>query len=122
MALTPGKSGFRSAKEMVIGLDQDLAANGQVQVLSHEEAHALGIDYERFGRPRAEAIVECAAFVVCARIGLDVSASAVPYVASWAKEEAAVIQRDSKGSTGLLGRSSTVPGWRTWRHESRRCP
>jgi antirestriction protein ArdC len=96
VALPPGKSGFTDEKEMVIGLDRDLAANGQVQVLSHEEAHALGIDYERFGRPRAEAIVECAAYVVCARIGLDVSASAVPYVASWAKEEAAVIERDAK--------------------------
>lgn len=95
LALPPGHSGFRSAKDMVIGLDQNLAANGEVQVLSHEEAHALGIDYQRFGRPRAEAIVECAAFIVCARIGLDVSASAVPYVASWVEEDAAVIQRDA---------------------------
>jgi hypothetical protein len=94
--LPPGQSGFQDRSKGVIGLGDDLAANGEVQVLIHEEGHALGIDYRRFGRRRAEAIVECAAYVVCARIGLDVSVSAVPYVASWAKEEASVIERDAR--------------------------
>jgi hypothetical protein len=95
-ALPSGQSGYQNRETGAIGLDEALAPNGQVQILVHEEAHALGIDYEQFGRGRAEAIVECAAFVVCARIGLDVSASAVPYVASWVKEETGVIERDSK--------------------------
>jgi hypothetical protein len=95
-ALPNGQSGYQDRKTGAIGLDRDLAPNGQVQVLIHEEAHALGIDYEQFGRARAEAIVECAAFIVCARIGLDVSESAVPYVASWVKEDFGVIERDAK--------------------------
>ncbi len=95
MALPEGKDGFCDYDQRLIGVEESLAPNGQVRVLSHEDAHALGIDYETFGRRRAEAIVDCAAHIVCARIGLDVSAATVPYVAAWAKEDSEVIARDA---------------------------
>jgi antirestriction protein ArdC len=95
LALPEGKGGFCNYAEGLIGLNEAFSANAQVRVLAHEDAHALGIDYETFGRRRAEAIVDCAAHIVCARIGLDVSAATVPYVAGWAKEDSAVIVRDA---------------------------
>jgi antirestriction protein ArdC len=94
-ALRDGEGGYCDSRSKTIGLNEGLAPNGQVRVLAHEGAHALGVDYETFGRRRAESIVDCAAHIVCARIGLDVSASTVPYVAGWAKEDAAVIGRDA---------------------------
>lgn len=96
LALPEGRDGFHDSEEMCIGLNESLSPNGEVAVLIHEEAHALGVDYKRFKRGRAEAIVECAAYMVCARIGLDVAASSVPYVATWAKDDPAVIERDAK--------------------------
>lgn len=95
ITLPGSKDGFCDYDGRVIGVDQGLAPNGQVRVLSHEDAHALGIDYETFGRRRAEAIVDCAAHIVCARIGLDVSAATVPYVAGWVKDDEEVIARDA---------------------------
>jgi hypothetical protein len=53
-----------TAKRTVI--DDRHAPNAKVRVAIHELAHALGISSERFGRDRAEVIVESAAFVVAA--------------------------------------------------------
>lgn len=68
-------------KEIVI--NRAMAANGQVRVLVHEIAHALGIDYEEYGRQRAEVLVDTVTFIVCSSVGLDVSGSSVPYVTGW---------------------------------------
>lgn len=95
LALSGAQDGFCDYARKTIGIERDLASNARVRVLAHECAHALGVDYETFGRRRAEAIVDCAAHIVCARIGLDVSVATVPYVAGWAKEDAAVITRDA---------------------------
>ena len=95
LSLPEGNGGFCDYGAGTIGVDDALPPNGQVRVLAHENAHALGIDYESFGRRRAEGIVDCAAHIVCARVGLDVSAATVPYVAAWAKEDSAVIARDA---------------------------
>lgn len=71
-------------KEIVV--DQRLPTNGQVRVLVHELAHALG--HEDLGRERAEVLVDCVTYVVCAGVGLDVSGESVPYVAGWGEDGA----------------------------------
>jgi len=96
LSLPPGQDGFCDPTSRVIGLDDRLPPNAEVRVLVHEDAHAEGIRSSELGRGRAEAIVDCAAYMVCARIGLDVSASSVPYVAAWAKDDVDVIERDAK--------------------------
>jgi antirestriction protein ArdC len=95
VALPGCQGGFCDYGRRVIGVSEDLSPNGEVRVLAHEGAHAHGVDSKTFGRGRAEAIVDCATHIVCARIGLDVSAATVPYVAGWAREDGEVIARDA---------------------------
>jgi hypothetical protein len=69
-------------REIVV--DEQLPANAQVRVLVHEVAHALGLGYTRYGRQRAEVLVDTVTYVVLAgRIGLDVGGESIPYVAGW---------------------------------------
>lgn len=72
-----------------ITVDAGLPANGRLRVLIHELAHALDVGYERYGRDRAEVIVDTVTFIVCSSVGLDVSQSSVPYVAGWGERDAA---------------------------------
>ena len=67
----------------LIVLNSALPANGQVRVLVHEIAHALGIGYSDYGRQRAEVLVDTVTHIVCGSVRLDVSASSIPYVAGW---------------------------------------
>ena len=75
--------GWCDAKERLIVVNECLAPNAQVRVLVHEIAHALGVGYEDYGRRRAEVLVDTVTFIVCGSVGLDVSASSVPYVTGW---------------------------------------
>jgi hypothetical protein len=68
-------------REIVV--NSKLAANGQVRVLVHEVAHALGVGYREYGRQRAEVLVDTVTYIVCGSVGLDISGSSVPYVAGW---------------------------------------
>ena len=63
-------------------------------MLVHELAHALGVGYEQFGRPRGEVIADTVTFVVCRAVGLRVDGESVPYVAGWGEHGAldAVLQ------------------------------
>jgi antirestriction protein ArdC len=61
------------------------APNARVRVLVHELAHALGVGYSEYGREDAEVIVETAAVIVCAGLGLDTSGESIPYIASWSE-------------------------------------
>lgn len=60
----------------------------QGRVAIHELAHALGVSSTRFGRERAEAIVECAAFIVAAGLHLATDGESIPYVAGRGKDGA----------------------------------
>lgn len=75
-----------SAKRIVI--EERQAPNAKVRVAVHELAHALGVSSERFGRDRAEVIVECAAFIVCSGLGLPTDGESVPYLAGWGENGA----------------------------------
>jgi hypothetical protein len=67
-----------------IVVNERLSGNAQVRVLVHEIAHSLGVDYQRYGRQRAEVLVDTVTYVVLAgQVGLDVGGESVPYVAGW---------------------------------------
>ena len=44
----------------------------------------------RIGRAACEVIVDCATHVICASVGLDVSADSIPYIAGWAEQDDAI--------------------------------
>jgi hypothetical protein len=69
------------AKHIIV--NSALPANGQVRVLIHEVAHALGIGYRDYGRQQAEVLVDTVTYIVCGAVGLDTSGSSVPYIAGW---------------------------------------
>ena len=56
--------------------------------LVHELAHALGLGYARYGRDKAEVLVDCVTYVVCSSVGLDVGGESIPYIAGWGEDGA----------------------------------
>ena len=86
-SLDGAADGWCDAKQRQIVVNATLSRNGQVRVLVHEIAHALGVGY-REGRGRAEVIVDTVTYVVCGSVGLDTSGSSVPYVAGWGEDGA----------------------------------
>src|SRR5215208_1112515 len=66
----------------------DGPANRRLRTLVHELAHALGIGYEHYGRRRAEVLVDCASYIVCGSVGLDIGGETIPYIAGWGKDGA----------------------------------
>jgi hypothetical protein len=83
----PGPGGWcdLQRREIVIAYGP---ANRRLRTLVHELAHALGIGYEHYGRRRAEVLVDCASYIVCGSIGLDVGGETIPYVAGWGEDGA----------------------------------
>jgi len=80
----PGATGgWCDPKEKRIVVDAGQPPNAQLRILIHETIHALGVGYAEYGRARAEVIVDTVTYLVAARVGLDVSGEAVPYVAGW---------------------------------------
>ncbi len=47
-----------------------------------------GVSSERFGRDRAEVIVETAAYIVCTGLGLPTDDASIPYIAGWGEQGA----------------------------------
>jgi antirestriction protein ArdC len=93
----PGSArGFHepAAGRVVVDSDPALSANAKASVLIHELSHALVRRDRREGDPslsyaEEEVVVEAVAYCVCAGLGLDTGAAAVPYVAGWGGEQAA---------------------------------
>lgn len=80
----PGATGgWCDQKHQRIIVDADQPANARLRVLIHETGHALGVGYSEHGRERAEVIVDTAAYIAAASVGLDLSGESVPYVAGW---------------------------------------
>ena len=94
-ALPLTQGGFCDSRRKLIAVRAGQPSNAEVRVLVHELAHALGVGYEEFGRERAEQIVECVTYMVCAKAGLDVEAASVPYIAGWAADDDQAIERDA---------------------------
>lgn len=82
--------GYFHTVDKRIALAEGRPANATVRVLIHEQAHMLvdRLHAEKYPYAREEVIVETATYLVCQAAGLDVSASSVPYVASWGESGA----------------------------------
>jgi len=64
-----------------------MPADQTAKTLAHEAAHAVANhDRHRIEREDAEAVAECAAYIVCAHHGIDTGAHTFGYVAGWAKD------------------------------------
>jgi antirestriction protein ArdC len=85
-SLRGSADGWCDARSKRIVTNSLLPANGQVRVLVHEIAHALGIGYSDFGRRQAEVLVDTVTHIVCSSVGLDTSGSSVPYIAGWSED------------------------------------
>ena len=80
--------GWCDPKLKRIVVDADVPANAQLRTLIHECAHALGVDYQRYSRARAEVIVDTVTLVAASGVGLRVDGETVPYVAGWGESGA----------------------------------
>ena len=84
LPLEGGTEGWCDYERSEIVVNDRLPANAQVRVLVHEIAHSLGVDYQQYGRQRAEVLVDTVTYVVLAgQVGLDVGGESIPYVAGW---------------------------------------
>jgi len=81
----PGGWCDRKRRQVVIA---DGPANRRLRTLVHEVAHALGVDYQHYGRARAEVLVDCVTHIVCGSAGLDVGGDTIPYIAGWGEDGA----------------------------------
>lgn len=86
-AIGGGAKGYCDLKGHRIVVESSMSPNRQIKVLIHEIAHALGVDYDGYGREGAEVIVEAATYIVCGAIGLDTSTESLPYIAGWGEAE-----------------------------------
>jgi hypothetical protein len=104
--LTPDTSadGWCDDERREIVVRAGLPANGQVRVLVHELAHALGVGYRDYGRRQAEVLVDTVTYVVCGSVGLDVSADSVPYVAGWGEDGSLDAIREHAGTIDAIAR------------------
>jgi hypothetical protein len=80
---------------MRITIAAGLEPDAQLRVLVHEAAHAEGVGARTHGCARAECIVEAATHIMCARLGLNVLAASVPYIAGWEGAESGALGRDA---------------------------
>ncbi len=92
--LAKGHGGRCNPKDKVLTINDAQAINAQVDVACHELAHALvrhdhQEDNPQLGYAEEELVAESVAHLAVSFVGLDSSASAVPYLAGWAEEAAA---------------------------------
>ncbi len=103
-AIAAASRGWCDTECRLIVVDARASANAQVHTLIHECAHALGIDYDRHPRDRAEVIADTVAFVACAGAGLAADAESVPYVAGWGEDGALAAVTDFAQTIDALAR------------------
>ena len=91
--LEKGHGGACDPAAKVLTINSEQAINAQVDVACHELAHAL-VRHDRqgddpqLGYAEEELVAESVAHIAVSFVGLDSSASAVPYLASWAESAA----------------------------------
>jgi hypothetical protein len=92
--LAEGHGGSCDPNAKVLTINSDQAVNAQVDVGCHELAHALvrhdrQDDDPKLGYAEEELVAESVAHLAVSFVGLDSSASAVPYLAVWSESAAA---------------------------------
>ena len=91
--LAKGHGGSCDPDAKVLTINDDQAVNARVDVACHELAHAL-VRLDRrdedpsLGYAEEELVAESVAHLAVTFVGLDSSASAVPYLATWAESAA----------------------------------
>lgn len=104
----PARGFYDHGKDrIVIGVDDEVAANSELKTLVHEIAHALirrdrRDDDPELRRGEEEVVVECVACTVCSTVGLDTTGYSVPYMTSWS--EGGEIERYAALIDRLAGR------------------
>ena len=91
--LEPGHGGSCNPAARRVTINTAQAVNAQVDVLCHELAHVLvrvdrHDDDPTLGYAEEELVAESVAHLAVSFVGLDSSASAVPYLAGWAESAA----------------------------------
>jgi antirestriction protein ArdC len=86
-----GCGGSYDTATRAIAINDTRSLNAQVKTLIHELAHALlraepDSDDPALSYAEEELVVESVAYTVCGSAGLDVSAYAIPYLASWSEQ------------------------------------
>jgi len=120
--LAKGHGGSCDPTTRVLTVNDDAAINAQVDVACHELAHALvrvdrHDDDPQMGYAEEELVAESVAHIAVSFVGLDSSASAVPYLASWAESAApgsfeqiaALVDRLARRLEDTLGADSDGP-------------
>jgi antirestriction protein ArdC len=92
--LEQGHGGSCDPAAKVLTINSGQAINAQVDVACHELGHALvrhdrHDDDPQLGYAEEELVAELVAHLAVSFVGLDSSASAVPYLACWAESAAA---------------------------------
>jgi antirestriction protein ArdC len=121
-ALEPGHGGSCNPHTKVLTINSEQAVNAQVDTLCHELAHALvrhdrQDDDPKLDYAQEELVAESVAHIAVSFVGLDSSASAVPYLASWAESAApgtferiaALVDRLARRLEDTLGADSDGP-------------
>lgn len=103
-------NGWANASKREIMVSDSLSPNGRVKTLTHEIAHALGIDYTDHERGEAEVIVESVAYIVCSGIGLATDGYSVGYVASWAEGDAERVRKAAETVDEVAGKIESALG------------
>jgi hypothetical protein len=104
-------AGWQDPVAREVGLAPGQPPNGELATLVHEAAHVeIELGYRELGRGRCEALVETVAFLVCDLAGLDTAGFSVPYVAAWAREDAALLERDVALIEGAANRLAEAMG------------
>ena len=100
-----GADGWCNTADRLIVVNSEAPANARVQILVHEIAHALGVDYQAYSRQEAEVIVDTVAAVVCAGAGLDTLGETLPYLAGWGGDNTVERIRDAAATIDKLART-----------------
>lgn len=91
--------GYCDPDHKLIVVSDQLPANAQVSTLVHELAHPHGLTYRDHGRAECEVIVEATAAIALSSLGFDPSGFSVPYIASWAGDDAGLEALEEFAST-----------------------
>ncbi len=94
--------GFCDYRAKRIVIEDRQAPNAKVRVAIHELAHALGVSSQRFGRERAEVIVECGRSSWPPGCIWRPAAS-LPYVAGWGEGCALETVREAAEPSRIYG-------------------
>jgi antirestriction protein ArdC len=82
--LGPATMGFYAPTERLIVV-REASTRQMTKTLAHELAHHLG--GATAPSPEEETVAESAAYIVCARFGLDTGERSFPYVATWSQDQ-----------------------------------